>query len=291
MLPQERYPNSVPLREDFIQQPGLFDYTLSVSGDSNPLAAMPSASSATSETIAQRWVSRLDGDTSLHEVFYLLGVEDESEREEKVAELVDLATDGAIEVYQGRTLDDLRESRAPDLYEQLFRPLMRPKETPEGYPFPHSHYGDATLRTQLLRDIKHELFLTPDVVVNMGSGYDITPSDAFPSARVIHVDSAPAIVEFLRRSGFEAYHPDQVPEELTADLIIDILGPGQGDVPLGPRGVLLTTNTLHIPEGMTVKGVVPRTAFELEPPVAEPEAVRHVLSSGQDLHLIALTKA
>jgi hypothetical protein len=295
MSPEVPSPHSIPLREEFTEQPRLSAFTLEVTGDTNPLLLTPHPEDPEqpgNKAVADTWLDLLDGDTTLQEVLYLLGIEAESEREEKVADLLDQAVNRDIEVGPGHTLGDLRRGNAPDLYTQLFQPQLRPKLTPEGTPFPYSHFGDPEARVGLLRDVNRSFSLHPDVVVNVGSGYDITPSDAFPNARVVHVDIQPDIVEFLRQSGFEAYQPDQFPNDLSADLIINILGPsGQGNVPLSPRGTLLTTESRYIPDDMVIKGLVPATRREILPPVNDPDTIKQIVKSGPDIHLVALTKA
>ncbi len=291
MSPEIGQPDASVFREDFLEQPGLFDYATVVTGNSNPLVlttelSLPAAGRP--QTLAEYWLGMLDSDTTLGEVFYLLGVEDATDNAERVANLLNHATDIDFAVGRGETLGDLQASGLSNLYEQLFQPQLRPKQTPSGEPFPYTSFEDAETRTARLRDIKHKMSLHPDTVVNMGSGYDVTPSDAFPDARVVHVDIEPEIVEFLRRAGFEAYQPDELPEDLAADLIIDVLGPGQGAVPLAPRGMMLTTQK-HVPEGMTVTGVVPSTRYEILPLVTETKAVQAALRSFQlDKHLLVL---
>lgn len=122
----------------------------------------------------------------------------------------------------------------------------RPAITPDGFEFPYSHFGDPEKRTRILSDIGQRLDLNPQLVFNVGSGYDITPSDAFPNARVIHIDIVPMVVGFLRSTGFEAYEPKDVPGRLVPDLIIDILGPGSEGIPQSSQTVIITTSrTIH----------------------------------------------
>jgi hypothetical protein len=297
MSPEAHRPNSSPIREDFTDQPGLFDYTFRMSGDTNPLVPLAdldlpvlSEGPQSKQTVAEYWLHMLESDTPLHDVFYLLGIEDPAEQAEKVADLLDHAADADIGVGAGETLGDLQTSDAPDLYEQFFRPRLRPKETPRGDPFPYTSIEDAQKRTDRLREIKGKLSLHPDVVVNMGSGYDVTPSDAFPDARVVHVDIDQGTVEFLRRAGFEAYQPHQVPKDLAADLIIDVFGPGQGNVPLAPGGSFLTTQD-YVPEHMKVTCIVPSTRFEILPAVTDPAIMREIAKGLVDTHLRVLTEA
>lgn len=139
----------------------------------------------------------------------------------------------------------------------------RPTKTPDGLDFPYSHFGDPAEREKLLRDIADRLDLAPQVVLNMGSGYDITPSDAFPDARVVHVDLEPPayiegavnIVEFLKAHGFEAYDSRQLPEDFQADLGIDILGPGIEGRLIKLGGVVIST-AHDVPEGMKLIALV-----------------------------------
>jgi hypothetical protein len=293
MPTNEQFPGNSSLREEYLDQAKLYDFTVQVSGDTNPLFVVVDASksnrSEVRETIAEHWLSMLKSNTSLNEVFYLLGVEEEADRVEKIHQLLEQASDSEIGYGLGETLGDLRESGAPNLYLQLFQPQLRPKFTPEGYQFPYSHFGETVTRTELLRDIKRDLSLSPEVVVNMGSGYDITPSDSFLSSRVIHVDIDSEIVEFLRRSGFEAYHPEDFPDDLYADLVISLSGPGLGNIPVSPRGVLLTDAINLEPVGMKIKGLVPYTEEEILPVVSDPIAIEELLSTGQALHLAVYT--
>jgi|GEM_PF-3702326 hypothetical protein len=288
-----------PLREDFTAgQPKLFPYAEMLGAPDDPLAAMPPdfgengrAALPNSYTIVENWLSGLDGATTLHEVMYLMGIEDPQQRQERVTQLLDHATDHDIAFGRGETLDDLHTSGAPRLYQQLAHPLLRPTRTPEGLQFPYSHFGNTAARTSLLQAVKRGLNVHPDVVVNMGSGYDVTPSDAFPEARVVHVDMVPDIVRFLRRGGFEAYEPEQVPADLTSDLTVDVLGPGLGAVPLAPKGVFLTTGS-HIPEGVTTRGLVPSTRHAILEPVFDPEAIREIQAHGRlDTHMLILQNA
>jgi hypothetical protein len=280
-----------PLREEFIIQERLSDFTAAVSGDFNPLFMIvdPDNPSEPGVTAAEQWLTMLDGETSLDEVFYLMGVEDASERQERATQLLDHATNHNIDIRRGQTLNDLQESGAWNVYGQLAPMFVRPTRTPDGQPFPHTSIEDAETRTARLRDVRQKLSLNPAVVVNMGSGFDVTPSDAFPSARVVHVDIVPDIVAFLQQSGFEAYQPDQVPEDLAADLIIDVFGPGQGIVPLAPGGSLLTTQN-HIPEGMTTTCIIPSTRFEILPAVTDPAAMREITKGHADVRIRVLTE-
>lgn len=167
----------------------------------------------------------------------------------------------------------------------------RPAQTPDGFPFPYSHFGDTGKRTALLKDIGAGLLIEPKTVINIGSGYDITPSDAFPDARVIHVDIAEEIVRFLRKSGFEAYEPEDIPDDVAADLAISILAPTPKPDLIAVGGVLLTTLGRHrqIPEGMAIRGLVEYSGEE--PQVVNGlVGIEELWDSGKDIHLAAFTK-
>lgn len=163
----------------------------------------------------------------------------------------------------------------------------RPKNTPDGFDFPYSHFGDPEKRTHLLRNINEAMGINPQVVVNIGCGYDITPSDAFPNARVIHIDIVPQFVEFLRQSGFEAYLPDETPNLPPANLVINILGPGYSGIGMRDDAIILTTNRV-LPQGSEVIGLVDTS----DPPqiVTGNEAIRKLWdrNNGNDVHLVAM---
>lgn len=175
----------------------------------------------------------------------------------------------------------------------------RPSQTPDGLSFPFSHFGDTDKRTRLLQDIACAIKLDPKLVINMGSGYDITPSDAFPDARVIHVDIDPPeymqddtvnIVNFLQESGFEAYTPSDLPAELQADLAISILAPRVDDELIAPGGVLLETiDDRYVPEGMQITGLV--EYVDEEPKIiSNPIDMQELWSSDREIHLVAFMK-
>ncbi|HET7827450.1 MAG TPA: hypothetical protein VFK97_01110 [Candidatus Saccharimonadales bacterium] len=166
--------------------------------------------------------------------------------------------------------------------------MARPRKTPDGLDFPYSHFGNPEARTQLLKDVAEALKLEPRVVVNVGSGYDITPSDAFPEARVIHTDIAPQVVKFLIEAGFEAYEPQAMPR-LEADLSMSILGGDAYSVPLSPSGFVLSTS-MYLPEEMGVVGLVDTS----EPPniVTDVSAMEELWhrNEGRNVHLVASQK-
>lgn len=167
---------------------------------------------------------------------------------------------------------------------------QRPTRTPEGLPFPYSHFGDTAQRTTLLKEIDRGLLIEPDTVVNMGSGYDITPSDAFPESRVIHVDIEEQIVGFLQENGFEAYRPEDLPDDISADLAISILAPGPKPELIALGGVLLqTVGHRHIPEGMALRGLVEYSGEEPKV-VGDLAGIEELWASDRDIHLAAFTR-
>lgn len=167
---------------------------------------------------------------------------------------------------------------------------QRPDQTPEGYPFPYSHFGDTDRRTDLLKDIDRELLIDPDTVLNIGSGYDITPSDAFPEPRVIHVDIEERIVGFLQENGFEAYRPEDLPDDISADLAISILAPSPKPELIAIGGVLLQTlGRRHIPEGMALRGLVEHSGEEPKV-VGDLAGIEELWASDRDIHLAAFTR-
>lgn len=165
----------------------------------------------------------------------------------------------------------------------------RPTHTPDGFEFPYSHFGDPEQRTKLLRDIGSIIGIRPQTVLNMGCGYDITPSDVFPNARVIHVDLEESIVSFLNKHGFESYEPSGIPENFRADLAISILGPRVEDHLIASSGVLLTTATSCIPDGMDIRGLV---YFDGEEPriMGDLKGTSALWGSNREIHLAAYVK-
>lgn len=173
-----------------------------------------------------------------------------------------------------------------------------PPQTPEGFEFPYSHFGDPDERIQLLKDINKRLNINPQTVLNMGSGYDVTPSYAFPDARVIHVDLAPypateetpGIVDFLKTAGFEAYTPDDLPDDFTANLVISILCPAYIEDKVSPGGIILkTTSGRDIPDEMKIEGLVEDIEGDFRI-VDDAEAVQELWESNREIHLAAFKK-
>jgi hypothetical protein len=137
--------------------------------------------------------------------------------------------------------------------------LPWPETTPDNLPFPYSHFGDPLKRVALLQRIGQVINLKPSTVVNLGAGYDITPSIAFPDARVIHTEIIPEAIRFLGRIGFEVYSPEDTPD-LKADLAISILGPNLHSLnnKLADQAFYISTaaSGRYIPEDMAVIGLV-----------------------------------
>jgi hypothetical protein len=142
-------------------------------------------------------------------------------------------------------------------------PKPWPETEPGGLPFPYSHFGDPQVRVNLLQSIARTLDLQPKLIINLGSGFDVTPDMAFPNAETVHVDDDSQIVRFLGRVGFTAYTTDELPTGLRPDLAMNILG-GQldgfahRDLQLTPGGSYITTEAevRDLPDYMTVLALV-----------------------------------
>lgn len=176
----------------------------------------------------------------------------------------------------------------------------RPEFTPDGLPFPYSLYGDTAIRTELIRRIGSVFLPDPRLVINMGSGYDITPSDAFPDARVIHVDlHTPEyvdekydIVNFLNNVGYEAYSLDELPRDLEFDVGISILAPAISPEKIAVGGILITTQTEFEPEAMYVEGVVTYMEEEefIHNVISDTREVARIWDQEEEIHLAIYRK-
>ncbi len=141
--------------------------------------------------------------------------------------------------------------------------LNRATRAPDGGIFPRSHFGPIDERVALLRAIADTLQLDTQTVLNMGAGYDMSPSIAFPDSRVVHVDLSPNednpyqedVVGFLKGEGYEAYTPGDLPDDFRADLGLDMRGPGIEPRLIKLGGTIISTST-YIPDHNVVIGLV-----------------------------------
>jgi hypothetical protein len=105
---------NIPLRE----------YTARISNEADPTDRIGhigyTALRGDIGTIGDRWLTSLHRDTTLNEVFLLMGVEEASDQTNRVYQLLEHAADSAIGIEAGKSVGDLLASDAYNIYEQLF---------------------------------------------------------------------------------------------------------------------------------------------------------------------------